>query len=362
VAAAPGEPVLEVEDLVMHYRVGGGLARGTQVVRAVDGVSLRLRRGETGALVGESGSGKSTVGKCIVRLVEPTDGRVTFLGVDTTHLSRRALRPLRREMHVVFQDPFTSLNPRMTVGQIVIGPLVHHGLVPRRERRDRAAELLRQVGLRPELAGRFPHSLSGGQRQRVAIARALSARPSLLVADEPISALDASVQAATLNLLLELQAELGFACLFITHDLSAARLVADWVAVMYLGRVVEQAPSEDVFDAPRHPYTQALLSALPVPDPLVQRARRPVILPGDPPSPIDPPSGCRFHTRCPIAIEACRAREPELLDPTGGVHRSRCHLVGPGGEAPALPPSSPVPDGAPDSVPLPAATLPGRGV
>jgi oligopeptide/dipeptide ABC transporter ATP-binding protein len=251
-------------------------------------------------------------------------------------------------MHVVFQDPFTSLNPRMPIGKIVIGPLVHHRLVRRRDRRERAAQLLELVGLGSRYIDRYPHSLSGGQRQRVAIARALSADPLLLIADEPISALDASIQAAMLNLLLELQAKLGFACLFITHDLSAARLVADWVAVMYLGQVVEHASSEEVFSSPRHPYTQALLSAVPLPDPRRQRERQPIILAGDPPSPLDPPTGCRFHGRCPIAVEVCHEVEPGLVDPLDRGHLARCHLVGPGGEAPSLAPG----DGAPTVAPV----------
>jgi peptide/nickel transport system ATP-binding protein/oligopeptide transport system ATP-binding protein len=333
---APAGPILQVEDLEMRFTLRSGPMGGGGVVRAVDGVSLSLRRGETGALVGESGSGKSTVGRCILRLLEPTGGRVTFLDTDITHLSRSALRQLRRSMHVVFQDPFTSLNPRMPIGKIVIGPLVHHRLVRRRDRRERAAQLLDLVGLGSRLIDRYPHSLSGGQRQRVAIARALSADPQLLIADEPISALDASIQAAMLNLLMELQARLGFACLFITHDLSAARLIADWVAVMYLGQVVEHGSSEEVFRSPRHPYTQALLSAVPLPDPRRQRERQPIILAGDPPSPLDPPAGCRFHGRCPVAIDRCREVEPVLGDPLDRGHLARCLLVGPEGEAPSL--------------------------
>jgi oligopeptide/dipeptide ABC transporter ATP-binding protein len=294
--------------------------------------------------VGESGSGKTTIGRCVVRLVQPTGGRIVVLGRDITRISQRDLRPLRRQMHVVFQDPYSSLNPRMTVGQIVGGPLVHHGLATRGERRSRVAEMLGRVGLRPELHDRFPHSLSGGQRQRVAIARALIIQPGLLVADEPISALDASVQASILNLLVDLQAEMKFACLFITHDLSAAEFLADRIAVMYLGEIVEEGTREEIFGQPRHPYTQALLSAVLVPDPAVQRLREQIILPGDPPSPLDPPTGCRFHTRCPIAIDRCTVEWPELLDPAGGTHRSRCHLVGPNGEPPRI-----------DAVPAPSA-------
>jgi oligopeptide/dipeptide ABC transporter ATP-binding protein len=320
----------------MQYRVGGRTLGRPSVVRAVDKVSLRIHRGETVALVGESGSGKTTIGRCVVRLVQPTGGRIVVLGRDITRISQRQLRPLRRQMHVVFQDPYSSLNPRMTVGQIVAGPLVHHGLVTRGERRSRVVEMLGRVGLRPELHDRFPHSLSGGQRQRVAIARALIIQPGLLVADEPISALDASVQASILNLLVDLQAEMKFACLFITHDLSAAEFLADRIAVMYLGEIVEEGTREEIFGQPRHPYTQALLSAVLVPDPAVQRTRIQIILPGDPPSPLDPPAGCRFHTRCPIAIDRCAVEWPELVDPAGGAHRSRCHLVGPNGEPPRI--------------------------
>ena len=328
--------VLDVVDLEMEFRVGGRGFGRRSVLRAVDKVSLRIHRGETVALVGESGSGKTTIGRCVVRLIQPTGGRIVVLGRDITRIGRRDLRPLRRQMHVVFQDPYSSLNPRMTVGQIVAGPLVHHRLASRGERRARVAEMLGRVGLRPELQDRYPHSLSGGQRQRVAIARALIIRPGLLVADEPISALDASVQASTLNLLVDLQAEMQFACLFITHDLSAAEFLADRIAVMYLGEIVEEGTREEIFARPRHPYTQALLSAVLVPDPVVQRTRSQILLPGDPPSPLDPPAGCRFHTRCPIAIDRCAVEPPVLVDPKGGMHRSRCHLVGPNGEAPLI--------------------------
>jgi oligopeptide/dipeptide ABC transporter ATP-binding protein len=262
---------------------------------------------------------------------------VVLLGRDISRLSRRAMRPLRRQVHIVFQDPYSSLNPRMTVGQIVAGPLVHHGLVGRGDRRRRIGEMLERVGLRAELQDRYPHRLSGGQRQRIAIARALILGPTLLVADEPISALDASVQASMLNLLVDLQREMHFACLFITHDLSAAQFLADRIAVMYLGQIVETGSREAIFSAPRHPYTQSLMSAVLIPDPAVQRTRERFVLAGDPPSPIDPPSGCRFHTRCPIAIERCVVEEPELLEPAGGTHFARCHLVGPNGEPPVLP-------------------------
>ena len=335
-AGSSPDVVLDVVDLEMQFRIGRRAFGRSAVLRAVDKVSLRIHSGETVALVGESGSGKTTIGRCVVRLIEPTGGRIVVRGRDITRLGRRELRPLRRQMHIVFQDPYSSLNPRMTVGQIVGGPLIHHGLTRRSERRARVSEMLDRVGLRSELQDRYPHSLSGGQRQRVAIARALIIRPGLLVADEPISALDASVQASTLNLLVDLQAEMRFACLFITHDLSAAQFLADRIAVMYLGQVVEEGSREEIFARPRHPYTQALLSSVLIPDPAIQRTRRQILLPGDPPSPINPPAGCRFHTRCPIAIDRCRVEQPQLVDPAGGMHRSRCHLVGPNGEAPII--------------------------
>ena len=331
------EAVLDVTGLEMEFRVGRGLFRAREVLRAVDDVSLSIARGETLALVGESGSGKTTVGRCVVRLLEPTGGTVVLLGRDISRLSRRAVRPLRRHMHIVFQDPYSSLNPRMTIGRIVGSPLSNHGVAGGRERRARVAGMLERVGLRPDLQDRYPHSLSGGQRQRVAIARALIAGPTLLVADEPISALDASVQASMLNLLVDLQREMRFACLFITHDLSAAQFFADRIAVMYLGQIVESGTREEIFAAPRHPYTQSLLSAVLVPDPAVQRSRARVVLAGDPPSPLDPPSGCRFHPRCPIAIERCAIEPPVLVDRAGGTHDARCHLVGPNGEPPVLP-------------------------
>jgi len=331
------ESVLDVTGLEMEFSIGGGLFRARQALRAVDDVSISIARGETLALVGESGSGKTTVGRCVVRLLEPTGGSVVLLGRDISRLSRNAVRPLRRQMHIVFQDPYSSLNPRMTIGRIVGGPLENHGVVRGRERRVQVAAMLERVGLRPELQDRYPHSLSGGQRQRVAIARALIASPTLLVADEPISALDASVQASMLNLLVDLQREMRFACLFITHDLSAAQFLADRIAVMYLGQIVESGTREEIFAAPRHPYTQSLLSAVLVPDPAVQRSRPRVVLAGDPPSPLDPPSGCRFHPRCPIAIDRCATEPPLLVDPAGGTHDARCHLVGPNGEPPVLP-------------------------
>jgi oligopeptide/dipeptide ABC transporter ATP-binding protein len=312
---------LELEDLVMHFGP----------VRAVDGVSLRIRKGTVVALVGESGSGKSTVGRCIVRLLEPTGGTVRLADADITHLTRRQLRPHRRDVSIVFQDPAGSLDPRLSVGDIVGEPL---RLMRRRDNSTAVAESLRRVGLRPEVAQRSPHELSGGQRQRVSIARALISEPALLVADEPTSALDVSVQASVLNLLADLQRDLGFACLFITHDLSAVEYLADEVAVMYLGQLVEQGPRERIFGVPAHPYTQALLSAAPVPDPAAQRSRRPVLLGDDLPSAIDPPSGCRFHTRCPVAVDKCRTVVPESRVIGDGGHRVACHLVNDDGTGP----------------------------
>ncbi len=307
-------PVCEVVDLVKHFGP----------VRAVDGVSLRVDPGKVVALVGESGSGKSTVGRLIVRLLEPTAGSVHLAGSDVSHLSRRALRPHRRKVSIVFQDPASSLDPRLTVGRIVTEPLRLHGESDK-TRRQQVEEMLEKVGLRRSVAERYPHELSGGQRQRVSIARALVSNPSLLVADEPTSALDVSVQASVLNLLADLQRDLGFACLFITHDLSAVEYLADEVAVMYLGKLAERGTRDEVFDSPRHPYTQALLSAAPVADPSAQRSRNRVVLTGDIPSPIAPPSGCRFHTRCPVAEDRCTTEVPDLLRKGGS--DVACHLV-----------------------------------
>ncbi|MEV5678380.1 oligopeptide/dipeptide ABC transporter ATP-binding protein [Streptomyces sp. NPDC052179] len=311
-----------------HFGASGG---GT--VRAVDGVSITIGRGEVVGLVGESGSGKSTVGRCAVRLDEPTAGTVHINGTDITHLSRRALRPLRRDFHLVFQDPSSSLDPRMTIGQIIAEPIRLHRGARGAAVRERVEQLLGQVGLRPEHADRHPHELSGGQRQRISIARALSCDPDLLVADEPTSALDVSVQASVLNLLADLQRDRGFGCLFITHDLAAVEFLADRIAVMYLGQIVEQAPTAELFAAPKHPYTQALLSAAPVPDPVLQRSRERIVLHGELPSPLDPPPGCRFHTRCPLATDRCRTEIPVLREIPGGRQVS-CHLVTDDGTAP----------------------------
>jgi peptide/nickel transport system ATP-binding protein/oligopeptide transport system ATP-binding protein len=328
-------PVLEVDGLVKHFPVRGLGAKS--VVHAVDGVSFTIGRGELLGLVGESGSGKSTVANCVMRLATPTAGTIRLNGVDITHLSRRALRPLRRSMHMVFQDPYSSLDPRMTCAQIVGEPLDVQGLARGRDLDVRVAQLFDRVGLRDELRFRYPHELSGGQRQRVGLARALAVSPELLVADEPVSALDVSVQASILNLLRDLQEELGFSCLFITHDLATVEYLCDRVAVMYLGQIVEVAPTRDLFADPRHPYTQSLLSAGVVPDPEVQRRRTRVVLEGDLPSPLEPPSGCRFRTRCPLEPRSApqsHDEEPPLVD-VGDGHLVACHLVR-RGETPEL--------------------------
>jgi len=338
-SAAEHTPVLEVEGLVKHFPLGRGVTSGGKVVYAVDGVSFSLGHGEVLGLVGESGSGKTTVGYCINRLVEPTGGAIRLGGDDITHLTRRQLRPYRRQMHIVFQDPYSSLNPRMTCGQIVGEPLRLHRIAKRRMLDQRVSELFDAVGLRQELRHRYPHELSGGQRQRVGLARALSVSPTLLIADEPVSALDVSVQASVLNLLRDLQREFGFSCLFISHDLATVEFLCDRVAVMYLGKIVELAAREELFARPQHPYTQALLSAALVPDPVVQRTRKRVVLEGDIPSPIAPPSGCRFRTRCPLEQESAprsTEEEPELVDVNGQGHLVACHLVHRGREAPRL--------------------------
>jgi oligopeptide transport system ATP-binding protein len=331
-AATPA--VLEVTDLKKHFSVSAGIGGTAGTVYAVDGVSLTIGKGEVLGLVGESGSGKSTVGRAIMRLLEPTAGSIKLNGTDITHLSRRRMRPLRREMHMVFQDPYSSLNPRMTTGQIVGEPLRLHGVGRRREIDDRVAELFEKVGLGAQMRHRFPHEMSGGQRQRVGLARALVLRPSLLIADEPVSALDVSVQASIINLLMDLQEDMGFSCLFITHSLAAVEFISDRIAVMYLGKVVETASREELFNSPKHPYTQALLSAALTPDPEEQRRRRRVLLPGELPSPLNPPSGCNFHTRCPVAVPRNSVEEPQLRRVGNGSHLVACNLVTDDGEAP----------------------------
>jgi oligopeptide transport system ATP-binding protein len=317
-------PLLEVTDLVTHYRVRSWRGRRERaVVRAVDGVSFTLSAGETLGLVGESGCGKSTLARTLLRLVEPTSGSARFRGRDLFSLSRQELRELRREFQIIFQDPYSSLNPRLRVGDIIAeGWEVFPDLVPRHEREDRVADLLRRVGLSPDDARRHPHQFSGGQRQRIGIARALAVQPSLIICDEPVSALDVSVQAQVINLLADIQAERGIAYLFIAHNLSVVRRVSDRVGVMYLGKLVEVGPTADVYERPAHPYTRALLSSVPAPD---RDTSRRLLLEGDVPDPIDPPSGCRFRTRCWKATDLCARREPALEHTEGRGQRSACH-------------------------------------
>ena len=322
------EALLEVSDLVKHFTVGGGILRGAAgLVRAIDGVSFTIERGETLGLVGESGCGKTTTGRCILQLERPTGGRILFEGRDLSALSVDELRKVRRRIQVIFQDPYSSLNPRMTVGQILAEPLKVHGIVPEKVARSaRVRELLAQVGLAAQHARRYPHQLSGGQRQRVGIARALAMEPALIVCDEPVSALDVSIQAQIINLLEDLQRRYGLTFLFIAHDLSVVRHISDRVAVMYLGKIVELADRKTLYEEPLHPYTRALLSAVPIPDPDVEARREHTVLRGEVPSPLRPPPGCVFHPRCPIAVDRCAAEVPALREIRPG-HCAACHLA-----------------------------------
>ena len=322
-------PLVQVEHLVKHFHVGEGviLSHLSKTVQAVEDVSFTVDEGETLGLVGESGCGKSTTGRCINRLLEATSGTIRFGDVDVRTLRGKRLKAYRRDVQFIFQDPYASLNPRMTFGEIVAEPLVIHDIGTRRERESRCREMLEVVGLNPEHIHRYPHEFSGGQRQRVGIARALMLRPKMIVCDEPVSALDVSIQAQIINLLEKLQDDFGLTYLFIAHDLAVIRHICDRVAVMYLGKVVEIGGWKEVYNSPHHPYTQSLLSAAPVPDPEKQRARDRIVLRGDVPTPVDPPKGCRFHTRCPIAkFPICKEQEPELKEVQGG-HQAACHFA-----------------------------------
>jgi oligopeptide transport system ATP-binding protein len=322
-----GETLIEVNDLQMHFPITEGIIFQKRVgtVKAVDGISFTVKKGETLGLVGESGCGKSTTGRAILQLYRPTSGTVKYKGQELTALKGENLRKMRKQLQIIFQDPYASLNPRMTVGSIIGEPLEVHGLAQGKAKIERVRELLKVVGLNPNYVNRYPHEFSGGQRQRIGIARALAVQPDFIVCDEPISALDVSIQAQVINLLEDLQSQFGLTYLFIAHDLSVVRHISDRVAVMYLGKVVELADRSDLYKNPMHPYTKALLSAVPVPDPLIEEKRKRIILEGDVPSPINPPSGCHFRTRCPLAQEICKT-EPAFVEKRAG-HFVACHFA-----------------------------------